>query len=112
DLGGLPPGSRLLMGLSGGLDSACLAWRMLEAGHRLHFFHIEYRTPQNRWQKEAVAHRAVLDWLTVRGLTGWTIQHMSVEIGRLGYKYLDWDFLAWASGMILRAPHLQDIQYI
>src|SRR5690606_35160682 len=88
------------------------AWRMLEAGYRLHFFHIEYRTPQNRWQKEGVAHRAVLDWLTARGLTSWTIQRMSVEVGRLGYKYLDWNFLAWAAGMILRAPHLQDIQYI
>lgn len=112
DLGGIPPGSRFLLGLSGGLDSAYLAWRLLDAGYRLHLFHVEYRTGQRRWPKEDAAHRAVLDWLAARGLTDWTIQRMSVEVGRLGYRYLDWEFFAWASGMILRAPQYRDITHI
>lgn len=112
DLGGYPPGSRFLLGFSGGLDSVYLAWRLLEAGYRLHMFFVEYRTRQMRYLKEIEAHQKVLEWFKARGLTDWTIQRMTVEPGRLGYGHLDWDFFAWACGMILRAPHLQDIDTI
>lgn len=75
-------------------------------------FFVEYRTRQMRYLKEIEAHQKVLEWFKARGLTDWTIQRMTVEPGRLGYGHLDWDFFSWAAGMILRAPHLQDIDTI
>lgn len=73
NLRGVKPGERLYLGISGGLDSAYLAWRLLKRGHPLLLHHTTYRTKQNRWQHEERAYLAVLEWLIGQGLTDFTV---------------------------------------
>lgn len=103
DMRGVPPGARLYMGISGGLDSAYLAYRLLSLGHPLLLHHCTYRTGQDRWPHEEVAYAAVLDWLTAQGLTNW--QLITTEFAReksIPYWFLDYEYLFWVAGAHLR----------
>lgn len=73
DMKGVSKGTRLYLGISGGLDSAYLAWRLLKRGHPLLLHHTTYRTKQNRWQHEERAYLAVIGWLLEQGLTDFTV---------------------------------------
>jgi 7-cyano-7-deazaguanine synthase in queuosine biosynthesis len=113
DLSGVRRGERLLMGLSGGLDSAYLAWRLLRRGHPLLLLHCRYVTRQQRYPEEERAHRQVLDWLTGQGLTSWELVSSEVSIqGITGYVHSDNDALYWQYGMMLRNPDRSDISTI
>ncbi len=97
------PDQRLYLGISGGLDSAYLAYRLLSMDHPLLLHHCTYKTGQNRWPHEEMAYRAVLDWLTAHGLTNW--QLITTEFARTGsipYWFLDYEYLFWVAGAQLR----------
>lgn len=103
DMKDAKPGQRLYMGISGGLDSAYLAYRLLSMGHPLLLHHCTYRTNQNRWPHEEEAYQAVLDWLTHHGLTDWML--ITTEFSRTGsipYWFLDYEYLFWVAGAQLR----------
>lgn len=70
---GAKPGTRLYMGLSGGLDSAYMAYRLLSMGNSLLLHHCTYKTSQTRYPHEERAYLAVLAWLVERGLTSFTV---------------------------------------
>lgn len=113
DLRGVPKGARLYLGISGGLDSAYLAWRLLSLGHPLLLHHCTYRTHQDRWPHEEQAYRAVLDWLTAQGLTDWTL--LTTEFapnGTPGYWLLDYEYLFWVAGIHLRNRTRRDIRHV
>lgn len=113
DLAGVPAGSRLYLGISGGLDSAYLAWRLLSMGHPLLLHHATYRTTQNRWPEEETAYRAVLDWLTAEGLTDWELLTTEVDLhGTPGYWLLDYEYLFWITGVHLRNRKRHDIKHV
>lgn len=73
DMRGVTPGERIYLGISGGLDSAYLAYRLLSMGHPLLLHHTTYRTKQQRWQHEEAAYLAVIGWLIGQGLTDFTV---------------------------------------
>lgn len=113
DLKGVPKGARLYMGISGGLDSAYLAWRLLSLGHPLLLHHCTYKTTQDRWPHEEVAYRAVLDWLTAQGLTDWTLLTTEIDWhGTPGYWFLDYEYLFWMAGVHLRNRSRHDIKHV
>lgn len=103
DMQDAKPGQKIYLGLSGGLDSAYLAYRLLSMGHPLLIHHCTYRTSQNRWPYEEVAYRAILDWLTNHGLTDW--QLITTEFAKdssVPYWFLDYEYLFWIAGVHLR----------
>lgn len=111
------PGQRLYLGISGGLDSAYLAWRLLAMGYPLLLHHCTYRTGQNRWPHEERAYQAILKWLTAHGLTSW--QLITTEFGRqrsIPYWFLDYEYLFWVAGAHLRNhprnKRRQDIKHV
>jgi hypothetical protein len=108
---GAPKGARLFMGLSGGLDSAYVAWRMLKAGHPMLFHCCEYRTYQKRYVHEVPAQNAILNWFTEQGLDNFTVHRTMVDIGQTGYVRLDDDYMLPMAGVILRAPKHHDIHW-
>lgn len=117
DLTGVPSGARLYLGISGGLDSAYLAWRLLSLGHPLLLHHCTYKTHQHRWPHEETAYRAVLDWLIDHGLTDWEL--ITTEFspgGSIPYWFLDYEYLWWIAGCQLRNhpknQARQDIRHI
>lgn len=117
DMGDARPGQRLYLGLSGGLDSAYLAYRLLSAGHPLLIHHCAYRTHQNRWPHEETAYRAILEWLSDHGLTDWTLIRSEFAPCRsIPYWFLDYEYLFWIAGAHLRLHGKQrsraDIQHV
>lgn len=103
DMQDAKPGQKIYLGLSGGLDSAYLAYRLLSMGHPLLIHHCTYRTSQNRWPYEEVAYRAILDWLTDHGLTDWTLIRTEFDqCGSVPYWFLDYEYLFWIAGVHLR----------
>lgn len=73
DMGDARPGDRLYLGISGGLDSAYLTYRLLSAGYRLLLHHTTYRTSQGRYPHEERAYLAVIGWLIDHGLDQFTV---------------------------------------
>lgn len=103
DLADVKPGQRIYLGLSGGLDSAYLAWRLLSLGHPLLLHHCSYKTTQNRWPHEDEAYVNILNWLAARGLTDWTIILSEfAKCGSVPYWFLDYEYLFWIAGAHLR----------
>lgn len=103
DMQDAKPGQRLYMGISGGLDSAYLAYRLLSLGYPLLLHHCTYKTGQNRWPHEETAYRAVLDWLTTHGLTDWELITTGFSrAGSIPYWFLDYEYLFWIAGAHLR----------
>jgi hypothetical protein len=112
---GVPSGVRLYMGISGGIDSAYLGWRLLQAGYPLLLNYTQYRTKQNRWPHEDIAYRAVLDWFTDQGLTNWTLLPVNnVEFRQaIGYWFLDHEYLyGFLAGAQLRNKSRRDIKFL
>lgn len=113
DMKGVPSGARLYLGISGGLDSAYMAYRLLSMGHPLLLHHCTYRTSQNRWPHEETAYQAVLDWLTAQGLTDWTLLTTDVSFrSSVGYWFLDYEYLFWIAGVHLRNRNRHDIKHV
>jgi len=113
DMQGVPRKARLYLGISGGLDSAYLAWRLLSMGHPLLLHHCTYRTTQQRWPHEETAYRAILDWLTAQGLTDWTLLTTEVDLnGTAGYWLLDYEYLWWVAGIHLRNRNRRDVKHL
>lgn len=115
DLKGVPSGARLYLGISGGIDSAYLGWRLLLAGHPLLVNYTQYRTGQNRWPKEDVAYRAVLDWYISQGLTNWELLPVN-DVGfrhSIGYWLLDHEYLyGFLAGTQLRNKARRDVRFL
>ena len=103
DMRGVNRGARLYMGISGGLDSSYMAWRLLKRGHPILFHHCRYRTSQQRFPHEAEAHKNVLEWLTDQGLTDWKLIETEFSAsGSMTYPLLDDQYLLWMAGLHLR----------
>ena len=113
DMGGVPPGTRLLHNLSGGLDSAYQAWRLLDAGYPLLIHHCEYRTTQLRWPHENEACEKILAWLTERGLTDFEYKTTTFDRGTAArYSSADIIVLNYISGLVLGNPAHADIKHV
>lgn len=103
DMGDARSGQRIYLGLSGGLDSAYLAYRLLSAGHPLLIHHCTYRTHQERWPHEETAYQSILDWLTAHELTDWTLIRSEFAPCRsIPFWFLDYEYLFWIAGAQLR----------
>lgn len=103
DMKDAKPPQRIYLGVSGGLDSAYLAYRLLSMGHPLLLHHCTYRTGQMRYPHEERAYKAILGWLTDHGLTDWTL--ITTEFARqnsIPYWFLDYEYLFWVAGAQLR----------
>ena len=79
-MGDAAPGDRCYLGISGGLDSAYLAYRLLSDGYRLLLHHTTYRTRQMRYPHEERAYLNVLGWLLDHGLDGFTVTKSEYEV--------------------------------
>ena len=73
NMGDARPGDRIYLGVSGGLDSAYMAYRLLSDGYPLLLHHTTYRTRQLRYVHEEQAYLAVIGWLRDHGLDQFTI---------------------------------------
>ena len=115
-VGSARPGrDRLLLGLSGGIDSAFLAWRLLEMGFRVHLWHMEYRTRQMRYPKELLAVERIMEWLDARGITGYEFNDHQPLFDRgfpRGFRSADNEILFPQIGWLLRDPAMADINHV
>lgn len=80
DMKDAKPGDRIYLGISGGLDSAYLAYRLLSDGYRLLLHHTTYRTRQMRYPHEERAYLNVLGWLVDHGFDQFTVTKSEYEV--------------------------------
>ena len=116
------PGERLYLQMSGGLDSAYLAWRLLKDGYRLLVWHCSFQTEQHRWVYEDAAYANILQWLDEKYYDG--IEELPQGLysagGAIKGWRLDYTFLWPEAGWHLRnqdhkrkkITERQDIRYI
>ena len=104
NMGDAPPGARLYLQMSGGLDSSYLAWRLLRDGYKLLVWHCSFRTHQQRWPHEDAAYNSIIDWLRSQGLTDFEELPQGVYSagGAIDGWRLDYTFLWPEAGHHLR----------
>jgi len=111
----MPPANkyeRILINLSGGIDSAYCLWRALSEGHRCLVHHINLKNFEGRSDHERLATEKILSWLTSKGLTNWTYVESGFDYGSL--KYIVKDLYVWSffTGVILANPRNKDIKKV
>lgn len=100
---------RVLVNLSGGIDSAYSLYLMLKEGRSCLVHHISLRNWEGRAGAEAHATEQVLGWLTAEGLTNWEYVQTGFNYGDLRYIVLDLHVWSFFTGVILANPKNADV---
>jgi len=103
------PSERVLVNLSGGVDSVHAAWRLLAEGRKVLLHHCIIHNREGRAEVERRAVRGVVDWLNRRGLTRFELLESGYNQGNLGALPYDVELVGFLTGVILRDRRRQDI---
>lgn len=107
--GASAPPHRVLVNLSGGVDSAYCLWRALEAGQDVLVHHIELRNHEGRLRQEKAAVHRILQWCRSQHFPGSiTFLHSGFDYGDLAYVVRDLYIWGLLTGVILSNPDHAD----
>lgn len=90
----------ILVGLSGGIDSAFTLWRLLEQGEAALVWHLHMHDQDHRSEAEAKAYRKIVAWLRDRGHHFDTIE-CSIDVTAIR-RTTNPETLGWFTGAICR----------
>ena len=106
-----PPG-RVLVNLSGGIDSAYCLYEALSAGRDVLVHHIRLKNHEGRRPYEYAAVLAIRLWLRQHGLTRYTYVESSFDYGTLRYVVRDAKLWSFLSAVILLNPKHADVNEV
>ena len=104
---------KYLLNLSGGIDSVYALYKHLttKPNETLLVHHCELKTPQNRFEKETEAVKAVLNWHSQKGLTNYVYIKTSFDCRELGIRPLDGQVIAFMNGILFQNKKYRTIKY-
>jgi 7-cyano-7-deazaguanine synthase in queuosine biosynthesis len=106
------PDGRVVLCLSGGLDSALCMYRALEAGHELIVHHIVMKNREGRQDVEKRAVDGILRWCRARGLDRFAYTESALDYGSLRFLILDMYIWSLHIGALLADPLNREVRRV
>lgn len=103
---------RILVNLSGGLDSAHTAWKLLAEGHPLVLHHCELTSPEGRTAAELDAVARILGWLQDQGLDRFEVVRTAFDYGTLQTVIYDVELVGFLTGVVLRDRRFRSLSTV
>lgn len=103
-----PRRGRILVPLSGGVDSAYAAWRVLKDGHKALLFHVNLHNREGRGKVEKQATDRICRWLVSKGLNRFDLVDATFDYGTMPRIVYDVELVGFMSGMVLSSRAAKD----
>lgn len=92
----------MLLNLSGGIDSAYCAYKLLKEGRSLLIHHCILKNIENRHEQEYRAVQHCLNYLKKNGLNNFEYLETSFDYGNINALIFDVEIIGFLSGLVLR----------
>lgn len=102
----------VLLNLSGGIDSAYCAYKLLKEGRSLLIHHCVLKNIENRHEQEYKAVQHCLDFFKKNGLNNFEYVETFFDYGTVKVLIYDVEIIGFLSGLILRNPNFYNIKQI
>ena len=107
--GGRAVSPKIMINLSGGIDSAYAAYDALKSGESVLLHHCVLKSRTNRWQQEKKAVSHALNYFAKVGLNDYAYVETSFDYGKISYLIYDVELVGFLTGLVLRNPRYNSV---
>ena len=110
--GGRAVNPKVMINLSGGVDSVYAAYEALKRGEHVLLHHCVLKSRTNRWQQERKAVNHALNYFSRMGMDSYTYVETSFDYGKITYLIYDVELIGFLTGLVLRNPKYKSISKV
>ena len=110
--GGRAVSPKIMINLSGGIDSTYAAYHALKSGESVLLHHCVLKSRTNRWQQEKKAVAHALNYFAKVGLNNYTYVETGFDYGKISYLIYDVELMGFLTGLVLRNPKYKSVKKV